>query len=239
MKTIEEVKQQLVAIKGMGFVKTHRAHDTGIGKTLEDLLGITENNISLPDIGEIELKSKRIDTGSMLTIATKAPQPRGANRKLYEAYCRLDEDGDLCLHTTAYGSKPNNLGFQLIFVSNRLIIDNPQKVPAYWTMSIFDDVLKSKSNNILIVFAETKGERKTPNEYFHFIEAHLLSGMNIKKFESAIKSDRLKVDTRIGTYKSGKFKGRYHDHGTGFRIGKTDFLQLFDSYEPIISSTLI
>ena len=41
MKTLEEVKQQLIMIKAMGFVKTHRAHDTGVGKTLEDLLSIS------------------------------------------------------------------------------------------------------------------------------------------------------------------------------------------------------
>jgi len=32
----------------MGFIKTHRTGYTGIGKTLEDLLGIIENNISGP-----------------------------------------------------------------------------------------------------------------------------------------------------------------------------------------------
>lgn len=41
----------------MGFVKTHRAHDTGIGKTLEDILGIKENNLRLPDVGDVELKA--------------------------------------------------------------------------------------------------------------------------------------------------------------------------------------
>ncbi len=41
-QTIQELKLRLEEIKEMGFVKTHRAHNTGIGKTLEDLLGIEE-----------------------------------------------------------------------------------------------------------------------------------------------------------------------------------------------------
>ena len=45
--------KKLLAIREKGFVKTHRAHDTGIGKTLEDLLSIKENNLRLPDVGEI------------------------------------------------------------------------------------------------------------------------------------------------------------------------------------------
>lgn len=234
MKSLEEVKQKLLAIRDIGYVKTHRAHDTGVGKTLEDLLGIKENNISLPDIGDTELKSQRIDTGSMLTIATKAPKPKGANRILYNNYKYLDYEGEYCLHSTAYGSKPNNLSFQLIFEGDKLVLDNEKRIEAYWPMSVFDEVLKSKSDNILVVFAETKGKRKTESEHFHYIEAHLLSGLNINKFEAAIRNDKLKVDTRIGTYKSGKSKGKYHDHGTGFRISKGNFSQLFDSYQQIL-----
>ena len=46
----------------MGFVESHREGDTGIGKTLEDLLGITENNIAGPDFATYELKSARKDS---------------------------------------------------------------------------------------------------------------------------------------------------------------------------------
>ena len=38
--SIKELKKRLEAIRDMGFVKTRRAGGTGIGKTLEDLLGI-------------------------------------------------------------------------------------------------------------------------------------------------------------------------------------------------------
>lgn len=73
---LQELTQKILEIKNRGFIKTHRLDDTGIGKTLEDLLGIKENNLKLPDVGDIELKAKRIDSQSMLTIATKAPNPR-------------------------------------------------------------------------------------------------------------------------------------------------------------------
>ena len=107
-------------------------------------------------------------------------------------------------------------------------------LPVYWPISIFDDVLKAKSDKILLAFAETKGERKTKNEKFHFTEAYLLSNLNINKFKSAVESDKLKIDIRIGVYRSGKNKGEYHDHGTGFRINKRDFLHLFDNFTQII-----
>lgn len=117
---------------------------------------------------------------------------------------------------------------------DKLILENKNSIEVYWPISIFDDVLKSKSDRILLVFAETRGERKTENEQFHYIEAHLLSSLNIKKFENAIANDKLKVDIRIGVYRSGIRKGMYHDHGTGFRINKRDFLELFDNYQQLI-----
>ena len=84
------------------------------------------------------------------------------------------------------------------------------------------------------MFAETSGERKTASEKFHYIEAYLLSGLNINKFTTAIQNDKLKIDIRIGVYRSGKSAGKYHDHGTGFRIDKRNFLELFDNYEKLI-----
>ncbi len=35
------------------------------------------------------------------------------------------------------------------------------------------------------------------------------------------------VDIRIGSYKSGKNKGKTHDHGTGFRIKPSDLGLLY------------
>jgi len=232
--TLQKLKKQLKKIKAMGFVKTHRAHDTGVGKTLEDLLGIKENNLRLPDVGDVELKAKRIDSGSMLTIATKSPEPKGVNKILFEKYKYLDKEGKYNLHSTVYGSRKNPQLFKVVFEDEKLVLKNKSKIGVYWPVSIFDDVLKAKSDKILLVFAETKGERKTKNEKFHFTEAYLLANLNINKFKSAIESDKLKIDIRIGAHRSGKNKGKYHDHGTGFRINKRDFLHLFDNFTQII-----
>lgn len=81
--TLQSLIIKLRAIKSAGFVKTHRPNNTGIGKTLEDLLDIKENNLRLPDIGDVELKAKRIDSGSMLTLVAKSPEPKGVNRVLF------------------------------------------------------------------------------------------------------------------------------------------------------------
>lgn len=231
---IQDLKAKLEKIKAMGFVKTHRAHNTGIGKTLEDLLGIKENNIRLPDVGEIEIKAKRNDSNSMLTLATKSPKPRGINRRLFEQYKYSDAEGYWNLHSTVYGSRTNPQGFRIKYKEGKLFLENTQNIEAYWDEKIFEDVLVSKSNKILLVLAGAKGDTKSGNEQFHYVEAYLLEGLNYDKFHSAIADDYLKIDVRIGVYRSGKNKGKYHDHGTGFRMKKGDFLLLYDNYEKIL-----
>src|SRR5688572_17824764 len=83
---IDEFVSKMRDIKKMSFVESHRTGPTGIGKTLEDLLGITENNIAGPDFDIYELKSARRDSLSMLTLFTKVPQPKGANRLLLNSF---------------------------------------------------------------------------------------------------------------------------------------------------------
>ena len=39
-------------VKLLNWVQTHRSGPTGVGKTLEDLLEIPENNLDEPDFGD-------------------------------------------------------------------------------------------------------------------------------------------------------------------------------------------
>jgi len=55
MKGYQQIIKKLKAIKKMGYIETHRAGNTGIGKTLEDLLSIKENNVPGPNASFIEL----------------------------------------------------------------------------------------------------------------------------------------------------------------------------------------
>ena len=82
IRTLDDFIREYTKICDMGWVRTHRLGPTGIGKTLEDLLGIVENNIDGPDFGDYELKSCRLNSTSMLTIFTKTPQPQGAANTL-------------------------------------------------------------------------------------------------------------------------------------------------------------
>ena len=75
--TKESLKSQLREIHARGWVETGRAgNDGGVGNTLEDLLGIEENNLPLPNAGEWEIKGQRSDTTSLTTLFHMEPSPR-------------------------------------------------------------------------------------------------------------------------------------------------------------------
>ena len=80
MKTFS--KQQLIieldAICDRGWVTSSRGKNDGaLGNTLEDLLGIEENNLPIPNASEWELKTKRIGTTSLTSLVHPEPSPRG------------------------------------------------------------------------------------------------------------------------------------------------------------------
>jgi len=75
--TKETLIQKLREIKAMGWILSHRPGNVGgIGNTLEDLLGIEENNLPIPNAAEWELKCQRIGTTSLTSGFHFEPSPR-------------------------------------------------------------------------------------------------------------------------------------------------------------------
>lgn len=221
MPSFDEIISKLKELKKQGYIKTHRSGPTGIGKTLEDLLGIKENNIPGPDIGEeVELKSARGNAVSMVTLFTKAPLPRRVNSYLLKefGYVTPDSKGEKILHTTVSGTDFNKLrgeiGFKVVFEDLRLKLKSNKKteIEAYWDEIILQKCFEKKLPKLTYVKADSKGTGK--NEEFWFNEAYLLSGFNFENLVKLVKSGDILVDIRIGQYPDG----RSHDHGTGFRV---------------------
>ncbi len=64
-------------IRNMGWIENRRhGNDGGIGNTIEDLLGIEENNLPIPNAAEWELKCQRSNTSALTTLMHMEPSPR-------------------------------------------------------------------------------------------------------------------------------------------------------------------
>ena len=69
--------EKLKEIGAMGWIKNARhGNQGGVGNTLEDLLGIEENNLPIPNAAEWELKTQRLNSGSLCTLFHMEPSPR-------------------------------------------------------------------------------------------------------------------------------------------------------------------
>jgi hypothetical protein len=75
--TKDSLITELKNIASRGWIENQRhGNQGGIGNTLEDLLGITENNLPIPNAAEWELKSQRRNTASLTTLFHIEPSPR-------------------------------------------------------------------------------------------------------------------------------------------------------------------
>jgi len=219
MRTLEETLQKLNDLKATGYIKTHRAGPTGIGKTLEDLLDIEENNIAIANTTFAEIKSARKGSQSMLTLFTKSPMPPEANGYLLNryGYVTLKSAGRKILHSTVWATSYNTLrgetGFMAIVNPDKLaILSADSEQLCYWDEKTLRNSFEKKLHHVLYVLADCKGRGES--EEFWFNEAWLLAGFDFAGFASAVKDGTICVDLRIGQYPNG----RPHDHGTGFRI---------------------
>jgi hypothetical protein len=74
--TKESLIQKLKEIRDAGWIVSGRHGNVGgVGNTIEDLLGIEENNLPIPNAAEWELKCQRIDTTSLTTLFHMEPSP--------------------------------------------------------------------------------------------------------------------------------------------------------------------
>ena len=230
---LSEVINQLEEIKARGFIRTHRSGPTGIGKTIEDLLGITENNVASADLEDLgELKAYRRGQTSRITLFTKTPQPARINGVLLDLYGYYDSNRNRnkILHTTLDASEGfNNVnqtgyGFKVFADENKLhLLSNfPKQVEAYWNMDDLRRCFETKLPKLFVVIADTN-KQKGANEHFHYSEAYIFEGLNFERFIQAINEGLIKIDIRIGQYPNG----RIHDHGTAFRIMPDSLLDLF------------
>lgn len=120
--TKESLITELKKIKKKGWIANARpGNQGGIGNTLEDLLGIEENNLPLPNAAEWELKCQRMNQSSLTTLFHMEPSPRALkivpNTLLPSYGWKHDKAGDkyptneMSFRQTINGLSRTNRGF--------------------------------------------------------------------------------------------------------------------------------
>ncbi|MBI2471984.1 MAG: MvaI/BcnI restriction endonuclease family protein [Planctomycetes bacterium] len=123
--TKEELIRELIKIKEKGWIKSARHGNAGgVGNTLEDLLGIQENNLPIPNAAEWELKCQRLNTTSLTTLFHMEPSPRAlrfvpqillpkygwSHQEAGTTY----QDTEMSFRQTIHGQSRSDRGFMVI-----------------------------------------------------------------------------------------------------------------------------
>lgn len=221
--TIAEFIKKFREIKERGFVQTMRKGPTGIGYTLETLLGIKENNDAHPDVDGAELKAHRTKGKSMITLFT-------FNNKVWrmppldavKEYGSLDKDGRQGLYYTI-SLKPNSAGLFLDVQKTEISVRHISgEVVATWQLQTLADRFMQKLPALLFVSAFT--EERDGLEYFHFYRAQLMKGTSPELLANQFREENILVDLRL--HDKGTMA---RNHGTGFRTYEDKLPSLFQS----------
>ncbi|WP_367105832.1 MvaI/BcnI family restriction endonuclease [uncultured Psychrobacter sp.] len=150
MKT-EELILLLKEVMNVWHTGTRPGNDGNQGNTLEDLLGVEENNISLPDLGGVfELKTQKKESNALITLMHSEPTiPKTAVPKLcialgwpHKKAGSKYPDDEMSFRSTTSGNRYSTRGFkiraddknlELLFSPNHVAEDSVDKSGAYAT----------------------------------------------------------------------------------------------------------
>jgi len=220
---LQEFSQKFAQIKAQGWVPSQRRGPTGIGHTFEHLLGLTENNIALPDLGKIEIKAHRIGATSLITLFTFNRNAwRMSPLLAVKKYGTPDSRGRLGLYFTL-SRQPNSAGLFLDIESNVLRVRHISgEIITEWQIQDLAARFVQKIPALILVSAlsETRGGV----EWFKFERAQLLGETSIDIIRACLLSGDVVVDLRLHDKGTSA-----RNHGTAFRTREDRLPWLFKS----------
>lgn len=215
-----ELLSKLKQIANKGFIKSEVNSDTGVGRTIESLLGIEMNSSKAPDYKGIELKSFRDARNNRKGLFGKTP-----NWSLSKFKSRVEildafgywESGIFRLYNTMRGTGRNAQGLILKIEDKKdWLVENSDKPEIgdflVWELETLRRALIKKHKETFWIKAESKIENN--NEYFHFKEVEHTKNPMVDKFEILIETGAITLDYPIKRMPNGKVI----DKGCNFKL---------------------
>jgi hypothetical protein len=258
--TKESLIKEFHKIAKMGWIEnTRKGNSGGIGNTLEDLLGIEENNLPIPNAAEWELKAQRIDTTSLTTLFHIEPSPRavkfvpqvlllnyGWQHK--EAGTKYPEN-EMSFRQTIHGNSPSDRGFMV-----KIDRENHKVLISFDYTKIADnhkDWLKQVEQNIGLAELNpqpywgfddlaSKAGTKLLNCFYVQAEVKKEDGKEFYKYSKVTMLQKFSFNDFLQELENGNilvdFDARTgHNHGTKFRLRQNCFPNLYEKVTVIFS----
>jgi hypothetical protein len=254
--TKEALKDKFVEISKAGWIPNARhGNHGGIGNTLEDLLGIEENNLPIPNAAEWELKAQRLNTSSLTTLFHMEPSPR-AIRFVPQVF--LPQYGwaaggshpkeEMSFRQTIHGNAPSDRGFvvkidrkakKILISFDATKVDKRHK---QWLKTVEERVglnelspqpywgfadLEHKAGTKLLncFYVQASVKRQKGKEHYKYEKVTMLERFSFDGFLKAIEDANILVDFDARTG---------HNHGTKFRLRQSYLPTLYEQATVIV-----
>jgi len=216
----------------MGWIKSHRRGNTGIGKTIEDLLNLAENNYKIPDFGFAELKSHRKEANNLVTLFTLDKEKWEDDKaEIIKKFGYWDDKNQRQAFYLTVTSRENNHGLYVEVNCNELLLlHNSGETLGKWPIAELVEAFSNKMPNLVLVLAESR--MNNDSEEFWYNEAYYLEGSSEEEFIRCLEQEIIVLDVRMHLKPSGTAR----NHGTGFRIKESDIPYLFASKVDILET---
>ena len=257
--TKESLASILNKIRDQGWIRTVRkGNDGGVGNTLEDLLGIEENNLPLPNTGEWELKCQRADTTSLITLFHMEPSPRAFKfvpRILLPNYGwphkkagRKHPQTEMSFRQTLQANKRTDRGFAVVvnreygrievsFDSNAVDTQAHDgwlsHVERQTGLGEIDPQPYWGVDDIFYAAACKLGKT-----LYAVADHRKVRGVEFFRYSEFLMLESITREKFIKAIESGDIQVDFdartgHNHGTKFRLKQNSYRDLYDSVEPL------
>ena len=220
------------------WIRNMRAGPTGVGFTLESILGIAANNSKAPDYKGIELKAGRQNfktPRSRSTLFSKTPDwsksACQSGLQLLDKYGYLSE-GRKQLYCSLKNS-PNSLGHYLEVTHDDLALNSMHQQSGsaekhrvfYWDMSTLTSALAAKHRETFWIKAQTR--RNGDAEEFRYTEVVHTKGPLLSNMVELFRLGHIELDYCIHQRITDQGVRSPRDHGYLFKIWPKNFNQIF------------
>lgn len=251
--------EKLKLISAMDWIPNARyGNNGGIGNTLEDLLGIKENNLPIPNAAEWELKAQRINCTSLTTLFHFEPSPRAirfvpqifllkygwAHKEAGKKYSKTE----LSFRQTIHGQYRSDRGFKVVIdrEENKILIsfDSKEVSPKHkkWLESVRKRIGLGELNpQPYWGFDDLKHKAGTKllNTFYVQAEVKNENQKEYYKYSKVMMLQKFSFEGFLKAFEQGKllvdFDARTgHNHGTKFRLRQDCLPILYEKVTTII-----
>ena len=228
----------------MGWIKSLRSGPTGVGYTFETLLGLSENSIPFPDYFNIEIKTHRKSSNSLINLFNYNPigdnsyqlkyiyeqygypSRKDTNKKVFNVslYCNYRKFISNKFSLTLSICRDERKLFLEVYDSNGKLYEKN----TFWDFATLEDKLYSKLSYLAYVTVSNKFING--QEFFRYDNIYFYKLRDFDTFLYLLNLGKICISFKVGGNVVESFPWQIDSHGTSFCIKCKDLQLLYSKF---------